>query len=192
MGALILNAVLAIGAVVFLGVSHAPEAQAQRGGAAGATRVISSGASLTVLSTLVSRGNQLVVLVLWRGAPGWLARAGRASTQGGGTEQATWVQLTRGDVTVDLDINHATGVARLLGRQLRLGDHNVVLVDRADTTATIVKTLRVDPNVPDTLDAPIIVLQRDPALREFLQCELMQADPIFGRMVVATHPCGRP
>lgn len=184
--------VLLLAAALLLGSSAVVAAPpAQRAGMAAATRVISSGASSTVLSTLVSRGDRLVVLVLWRGAPGWMARAGRASTQAGGNAQATWAQLTRGEVTTDLDIDHATGVARLLGQKIRLGGHNVVLVDHVDTKATIVRTLGVDPMVPDTLDAPFVVLERDQALREFLQCELMQADPIFGRMLAATHPCGR-
>ncbi len=191
MGAINISVVLTMVVALVVGASGATEVQpAQVGRSVAATRVVSSGASLTVLSTLVSRGERLVVLVLWRGAPGWLARAGRASTQAGGSERQTWAQLTRGDVTVDLDIDHATGLARLRGQQLSVGDNNVVLVDRVDTNAPIVRMLRIDPTVPDTPDAPFVVLKRNPALIEFLQCELTQADPILGRLVV-THPCGR-
>lgn len=174
-----------------VGASDARQAQpTQLGRSIAATRVVSSGASSTVLSTLVSRGGRLVVLVLWRGAPGWLARGGPASTRAGGNEQQTWAQLVRGAVTLDLDIDHATGVARLRGQQLPVADNNVVLVDRSDTQAPIVRLLRIDPIVPDTPDAPFVVLKREPALIEFLQCELTRADPILGQLL-ATHPCGQ-
>lgn len=191
MGAINVGAVLAVGAAMVVGASGAPVAQpGQLGRRVAVTRIVSSGVSSTVLSTLVSRGGRLVVLVLWRGAPGWLARGGPARTQAGGSEQQTWAQLTRGDVTVDLDIDHATGIARLLGQQLRVGTNNVVLVDRADTKTPAVRMLRIDPAVPDTPDAPFVVLRREPALIEFLQCELTSADPILGQLL-ATHPCGR-
>lgn len=191
MGAIRITGVLALGAVLMIGAGGALKGQpAQFGPRVAATSVVSSGVSLTVLSTLVSRGGRLVVLVLWRGAPGWLARAGRASTQGGGSVEQTWVQLTRGDVTVDLEMDHAAGVARLLGERIRVGDNNVVLVDHSDTKAKIVRMLRTEPSVPDTPDAALVVLKREPALIEFLQCELMQGDPILGRMLAA-HPCGR-
>jgi hypothetical protein len=183
-----ISAVLMIGVALVVGASGTTEVQPARSVAA--TRIVSSGASATVLSTLVSRGERLVVLVLWRGAPGWLARGGRASTQAGGSEQHTWAQLARGEVTVDLEIDHTTGLARLRGRHISVGDNNVVLVDRVDTKAPIVRMLKIDPTVPDTPDAPFVVLKRDPALIEFLQCELTQADPILGRLL-ATHPCGR-
>lgn len=108
----------------------------------------------------------------------------------GGSVELTWVQLTRGDVTVDLEIDHAAGVARLLGQRMRVGENNVVLVDRSATKAKIVGMLRTEPTVPDTPDAALVVLKREPALIEFLQCDLMQGDPILSR-ILAAHPCGR-
>lgn len=83
MGDFTISRVLALGAMLMIGAGGALDGQpAQCGPRVAATGVVSSGASSTVLSTLASRGGQLVVLVLWRGAPGWLARGGRASTQG--------------------------------------------------------------------------------------------------------------
>ena len=83
-----------------------------------------------MLSTLVSRDEQLVLLVLWRGSPGWLARGGgRASSQAGGSGNQTWVQLTRGELTLSVDVDHASGVAHVLTQMVSVKTKNVVLVD---------------------------------------------------------------
>jgi hypothetical protein len=155
----------------------------------GPVRVLSAAASSTVLSTLVSREGQLVLLVLWRGSPGWLARGGgRASSQGGGDRSQTWVQLTRGELTLSVDVDHASGVARILKQTVSVKDQNVVLVDAVDTTP-VVRTAHVDPAVSEEPDAVFAVLKREPALLVFLQCELMRADP-FLKGILAAHPCG--
>ena len=170
------------------GVARAPEARGleQR---PGPIRVISAGASTTVLSTLVSRDGRLVLLVLWRGSPGWLARGGgRALSQGGGSGSQTWVQLTRGELTLSVEVDHASGVARILDRTISMKDKNVVLVDAVDTTP-VVQAANVDPSVSDGPDAVFAVLKREPALLAFLQCDLMRADP-FLKGILAAHPCG--
>ena len=103
----------------------------------GPVRVMSSAASPTVLSTLVSRDGQLVLLVLWRGSPGRLARGGgRASSQAGGGGNQTWVQLTRGELTLSVEVDHARGVAHVLKQTVSV-KKNVVLVDAVDTTPVV-------------------------------------------------------
>lgn len=156
----------------------------------GPVRVMSSAASPTVLSTLVSRDGQLVLLVLWRGSPGWLARGGgRASSQSGGGGNQTWVQLTRGEVTLSVDVDHARGVAHVLKQTASVKDKNVVLVDAVDTTP-VVQTALVDSAVPDGPDAVFAVLRREPSLLAFLQCDVMRADPNpLLKALLATHPC---
>ena len=150
---------------------------------------MSSAASPTVLSTLVSRDGQLVLLVLWRGSPGWLARGGgRASSQGGGSGNQTWVQLTRGDLTLSVDVDHASGVAHVLKHTISVKNKNVVRVDAVDTTP-VVQTARVDPAVSDGPDAVFAILRREPSLLAFLQCDLMRADA-FLKALLVTHPCG--
>ena len=133
-----------------------------------------------------------MLLVLWRGSPGWIARGGgRASSQGGGGGNQTWVQLTRGELTLSVDVDHARGVARVLKHTVSVKDKNVVLVDAVDTTP-VVTTAYVDPAVSEGPDAVFAVLKREPALLVFLQCELMRAmraDP-FLKGILAAHPCG--
>lgn len=155
----------------------------------GPVRVLSAAASSTVFSTLVSRDGRLVLLVLWRGNPGWLARGGGwASGQGGGSGNQTWVQLTRGGLTLNVDVDHASGVARVLTHTISTKGQNVVLVDAVDTIPTVQAT-HVDPAVSDGPDAVFAVLKREPALLAFLQCDLMRADPFLAR-ILAAHPCG--
>ena len=186
-----IGAVLTVGAMLVSGVGGAHAFQPTPfGPGTVATRAVSSGASSTVLATLVSRGGRLVVLVLWRGSPGWFGRGGSASSQGGSGGSQTWAQLTRGgDVTLSLDIDHTTGVARLMNQQVHVRDGNVFLIDRADTKAPTIRMVRVDPMVPDTPDAAFVVMKREPALIEFLQCDLLRADP-FAKTLLAAHPCG--
>lgn len=191
MSSINLGGVLAVGAMLVAGArgTHALQTTPFGPGPA-ATRAVSSGPSSTVLATLVSRDGRLIVLVLWRGSPGWSARGGPASSRGGSGGSQTWAQLTRaGDVTLGLDIGHTTGLARLLNQQVPVRDRSVFLIDRADTQAPIMRMVRVDPMVPDTPDATSVVLKREPALIEFLQCDLMGAHPFLKKLVPA-HPCG--
>ena len=129
-----------------------------------------------------------MLLVLWRGSPGWLARGGRASSQGGGGGSQTWVQLTRGELTLSVDVDHASGIARILKQTVSVKDQNVVLVDAVDTTP-VATTAHVDAAVSEGPDAVFAVLKQEPALLAFLQCELMRADP-FLKGILAAHPCG--
>lgn len=155
----------------------------------GPVRVLSAAASSTVLSTLVSREGRLVLLVLWRGSAGWLTSGGgRASSQGGGDGRQTWVQFSRGELTLNVDVDHASGIARVVNQIVSVKDQNVVLVDAVDTVP-VVTTTHVEPAVSDGPDAVFTLLKREPGLLVFLQCDVMRTDP-FLKGILAGHPCG--
>ncbi len=117
-------------------------------------------------------------------------RGGSSSSQGGSGGSQTWAVLRRGgDVTLGLDIDHTTGVARLMNQQVPVRDRNVFLIDRADTQSPVVRMVRVDPTLPDTPDAAFVVMKRDPSIIDFLQCDLVRADPLL-KTFLAAHPCG--
>ena len=169
-----------------IGRAHEPR-PSHADGLQGPIRVLTSAASSTVLSTLMSRDGELVLLVLWRGSPGWMTRGGRAASQSGGDRNSTWVQLTRGALALDVDVDHVLNVARVLGKTVPLKNQNVVLVDAVDA-APVVGTAHVNPAVPDTPDALFALLRRESELVKFLQCSLMRSDPFLSKMLAA-HPC---
>ena len=163
------------------------------------TQMASNGASSTVVSSYVAREGRLILLVLWRGSPAWLAGGGGiSSSSGGGGGGRTSLTFTFGGLTFDVEVDDTAGLARVLGQQIVLKDANVVLVDNVDVKPTIVRLEQVDPVVPVTGDPAWVVLKRQPELIEFLQCDLMLSNPALKSMNadylkqwMAVHPCGQ-
>jgi hypothetical protein len=69
-------------------------------------------------------------------------------------------------------------VAQIVGKDVPLNDHNVVLVDDVDapTGLRVIKTLRVDPTLPDTRSVHLAI-RRSPELVSFLRCDVKLPDP---------------
>jgi hypothetical protein len=72
------------------------------------------------------------VLVLWRGAAGWLGKAIAPSSSNSGSSSPTF---TYGDRAIRIDYDDTAGTATVLKRQFSLKDVNVVLVDGVDRGA---------------------------------------------------------
>jgi hypothetical protein len=72
------------------------------------------------------------------------------------------------------------------GKQVPLGDHNVVLVYVADSDAgvKIEKTLRVDPTLPSSREIEAAI-RRSPEIIEFLRCDAKLPDPRYQRTIDA-------
>jgi hypothetical protein len=143
--------------------------------------------SATVIGTYVARDGELVLLVLWRGSPGWPSRGGSNSSGGGGGGSAGrevgsfW--MTYGDRTFSIDVDYTARSARLLEQEISLADTNVVLVDDVDgpSGAHIVGRLWVDPKLPKmdsssprTIDndPATTAIRRAPEAGAFLQCDV--------------------
>jgi hypothetical protein len=58
--------------------------------------------------TLLSTGNELEALVLWRGSPGWFMRTGNVRVSGGGYPGGYRTDVNYGGVQLDFDILRAS------------------------------------------------------------------------------------
>jgi hypothetical protein len=126
--------------------------------------------SATVIGTYVARDGALVLLVLWRGSPGWPSRGGSNSSSGGGGGSAGRevgsFSLTYSGRTFSIDFDYTARSARLLGQQISLADTNVVLVDDVDgpTGAHIAGRLWADPKLPKMDSSGPRTIEDDPAI----------------------------
>ena len=127
----------------------------------------------------------LVVLVLWRGAPGWFLRseAGAVAFQGGSLDRPSggWETVARfgpvGGQMLDLTWNAETRVMQVQGMDVFLGDDNVILVDGAGSAEgmQVVGTRRV-PETRFRIGDYAALLHPSDELRDYLRCELPLPD----------------
>ena len=129
------------------------------------------------------RSPELVLAVLWRGQLDWPARARGSS--GHGEEGTATISpagvITRGPLVLhlqqagaefDVRFDPQTRRARLLGREIALGRHNVILVDHVDGIGgppAVVGTTFVDPRVTSLNFTADSVLRRSEVVRAFLR-----------------------
>jgi hypothetical protein len=177
-------------AALFLGTTLVSTVQAQQSGSLRSTtldRVISP----TVMTTYVEGPDELVLLVLWRGTPGWFAASGRGlgsggSTSGSGADRES-ISVSAAGLSWTIDVDYASGTARLLDRDISLSDVNVVLVDEVDSAdgALVAGTLWIEPSLGQATDPLPTIVGRSPRLAEFLQCDAGLSDPTLRLMLPA-------
>jgi hypothetical protein len=150
---------------------------AQGTAASAPTQVISP---VVVASWIAERAGsgeeQLQLLILWRGAPGWFLRPGGVSgNSSGGRYRST---ITYGDVRLTLEYDSSKRVAVVHGRTVETADDNVVLVDDVDspTGPRIVGTMRLDRRMPGSAGQIGLVLRKSPNIMAFLRCDATIAD----------------
>jgi hypothetical protein len=156
--------------------------------------------SVSVFSSAATRGNQLLLLVLWRLAPA-LIGAGYG-TQGAFPAEEMRQRISFGVspdrsvpaiATVSVRIPLPANVAYINNEPIKLADTNVVLVEvGADGRATITNRMRVSPAEPANTGNDHFgeaVIRREPVLREFLHCDQWFADPM--QQYVAHTLCAR-
>jgi hypothetical protein len=139
--------------------------------------------SPTVLVSSLVRDEKLVLLGLWRGAPGWFWKNGSAPIgPSGSTEGHVSHQYFKvGDLTFGIDFDFDSQTATIAGQTLSLRTTNVVLIDGVDRTPHVVRTLHVNPNIPTlargaSSAAPALtperyVIPKNPDLFQFLECD---------------------
>jgi hypothetical protein len=170
--------------------------------ARGQTSSSSRPLSATVMSTYIARNGELVLLVLWRGSPGWNSGGGSSGSGGSsaGREFGSFT-LTSGGRTLSIDIDYTARLAKILGQEITLDNTNVVLVDDVDgpSGARIVSRLWVDPKLPAMdisgvrrieNEPAIAAIRRAPEAQSFLQCDIPIPLPP-GMAAVAADPIGR-
>ena len=135
-------------------------------------------------------GSTMVLLVLWRGSPGWFARGASGGGAGGGAASSaaggsggnySYQWLSQGGLTVSIEFDRERKIVKLLDREVDLTRSNVVLVDRVDASdgPTIAGTRWVEPAsdgapAADEIEATI---KRSPELFDYLQCHIPPPPP---------------
>ena len=142
--------------------------------------------SPSVVATAATRERHLVLLVLWRGAPGWHASGNHQSAQGGGDQSGRFTaRLQYGDQQVDLSFDPAAQTAIVQGKTMTIPPGaNVLLVDGVDTPGGggLTKALSIDAADVDLhprlgLAGWVPLLSRSQEVVEFLQCDAVAVDP---------------
>lgn len=141
-------------------------------------------ASVMVTSRTRSVGDvqELELLVLWRGMPGWFANGDRSSSGGGGGGRGNWThRFSEGGYAFEVGGNTDAHTADILGKTYDLTKGNAILIDGVDSPGgpTVVGTLMVDPRLPNGGDPNqiLMLLGRVKELREYLRCETTLPNP---------------
>lgn len=144
----------------------------------GSTRVLSPTVQVTWATERATDGvEQLRLLVLWRGTPGWFVTGGGTHFSSSSTG-ASIVTITRGDVQLHLEYDSLTRIAVFNDRRIDTRETNVLLVDHVDapTGAQLVGTTHVGPAMPGSALQLGPMLQMSPEVMTFLQCDATSSD----------------
>jgi len=145
--------------------------------------------SPTVVTSYVAEDDQIVLLTLWRGSPGWFLRGNQggsasawgSSSSGGARNES--IAASFGGLTLNTDIDYQKGVASVHGYDIVLEDTNVVLLDQVDGAAgpQLAATRRFDLSLPksESGDPVQIAIRRHKELFDYLQCDLELPDAVL-------------
>jgi hypothetical protein len=152
----------------------------------GGSPVVSPAVVATFFTSAEPSGaaHQLDLLVLWRGAPGWFMRGGSkggaSSMSGGGGDAGGRIvhQFSEGGLSFSLEFDRQARLAKIQGREIAVGEDNVILVDDVDNPRgfTIVGTRRIDPAFSGSLKDLRTLFKRSPELVAYLRCDTQVND----------------
>jgi len=143
-------------------------------------RVFSIPVSPTVVSTIATKDERLVLLALWRGAAHWYSSGSGLRQSGGIGQNGTInVSLQYGDIGVDLSFDPTAHTAVVQGRTNRIpANANVLLIDGVGPggNGRLVKAFFFDsgdanPDLRLGLEKLASLLGRSPEIVDFLQCD---------------------
>jgi hypothetical protein len=151
----------------------------------GSTRVISPTVQVTWATERAADGvEQLRLLVLWRGTPGWFVTGGGTHSSSSSTG-ASIVTITRGDVQLHLEYDSSTRIAVFNDRRIDTRETNVLFVDHVDapTGAQLVGTTHIGPAMPGSGIQLGPMFQMSPEVMTFLQCDATSSDASKQRVI---------
>ena len=176
-----------------------PFAPARTPVATAAPSARSSGGGNTMISPTVfaswvtervgNDSDQLRLLVLWRGTPGWyFVPGGRIGGSSGGA--GTHSTIEYGDVRLTLDFSAGDAVV-INGREVHLGTDNVVYVDDVDAIAgaRVVRTSRIPSRMPGSAGQIGLAIRDVPEVVTYLQCDARASDAQRQMMIEKLAAC---
>jgi hypothetical protein len=150
--------------------------------------------SPTVFATWITQrvGNdaeQLRLLVLWRGTPGWYGVPG-GKIDGASSAAGTHWTIEKGDIRLTVDYGAGDAVA-INGRDVHLGTDNVVYVDDVDAPggARVIRTSRIPSQMPGSAGQIGLAIRDIPDLVTYLRCDARAADPQRQMMIENLGAC---
>ena len=135
--------------------------------------------SPTVVSSyLVDDADEITLLVLWRGSPGWFFRGTPGSGSGsggwagsGGRGQSVYAEF--GGLTFNMEFDFVANTAKVQGHDISLKETNVMLFDNVDSSTgpLLVAERHLDLRLTEQGDPVQIAMRRHQELFDYLQCE---------------------
>jgi hypothetical protein len=163
------------------GVGHAQPSNAPISGhfTLGATSVISPVVVAEWFASRQASTEQLELLVLWRGSPGWFLQPGGSGGSGSGANGPHYTWIKYGNVTLSLDFDPAKRTVTVQGKNLVLADNNVLFVDDVDgpTGPHLTGTMTIARPMPGSSGQIGLVLQKSPRIMSFLDCDAGSQSP---------------
>jgi hypothetical protein len=142
------------------------------------TRPYSAGVAITTFvrgTRSVADPGTLVLMVLWRGEPGWYLKDGPHGGRGGGSGNSAYTIFQSGGLALRADLSETPRQVRIQDQPVTLtpADANVILVDGVDSAngPTVVNSLSIDPSMPGGEVHLESVLRRSPDIVAFLKCD---------------------
>ena len=174
-----LGGILAFMLTVDRGIAARPfsQARAMAGSWSSPTSVISPVVMASWFTSRAPNGvEQLELLVLWRGTPGWFLDPGGSGGSGGGSAPySTWIKRIRGNrtLTLTLDYDPPKRLAVVQGTRLELAGNNVVFVDDVDSPdgPRVIRTMSIARAMPGSWGQIGLVLRESPEIMSFLRCD---------------------
>ncbi len=132
---------------------------------------------------------ELRLLVLWRGTPGWFFVGGGRIGLSSGRPRAHRI-IEYGNTRLTLDYGADDTVA-INGHEVHLGADNVVYVDDVDAPggARVVRTSRVPSKMPGSAGQIGLAIRDVPEVVGYLKCEARAPDPQRQMMIEQIAAC---
>lgn len=138
----------------------------------GATGIISPVVVAQWFTNRKAGVEELELLVLWRGTPGWfLQPGGSGGSDSGAGSHNTWMKY--GAVSVSLDFDETTRRVTIQGKDVALADNNVLFVDDVDRSSgpRVTGAIAVSRAMPGSFGQIAPILRGSSRIMSFLRCD---------------------
>ena len=145
----------------------------------GATSIISPVVVAQWFTNRKAGVEELELLVLWRGTPGWFLQTpgGSGGSDSGTGSHYTWIKY--GAVSLSLDFDETTRRVTIQGKDVTLSENNVLFVDDVDLPSgpRVADMMVVSRAMPGSSGQIAPVLRNSSRIMSFLRCDAGEGSP---------------